>query len=318
MRIVELRQVSSSQLDSILEQERTFWLDELHWDYRPSTRLIRKFVDSHSLAGCAAFSGDRVCAYGFYVLEESKALIGGLFVLPECDQLALGRDLLRWLLAAIRDHHPVRRIETQLMSFTPDINSTLREIGFDTYDRLFMFLPLKNAQLSGAPLPPGMRLERWDDHFFEPTARLICRAYSGHVDAQINDQYGSEPGAIRFLKNIVILPGCGEFQPYASFVLRNEEAPADEAVAGVVLTSEVSAGVGHITQVCLLPEFRGKGLGLRLLAAAVQALKSRRYHGLSLTVTAQNANAVSLYERLGFLRLRSFVAAVWQAPPGRP
>jgi ribosomal protein S18 acetylase RimI-like enzyme len=71
-------------------------------------------------------------------------------------------------------------------------------------------------------------------------------------------------------------------------------------------------GVGHITQVCIVPEFRRRGLGLRLMEASIQALKSRKYHALSLTVTAANENAVRLYERMGFQTLRTFTAAVWQ------
>ena len=42
---------------------------------------------------------------------------------------------------------------------------------------------------------------------------LIAAAYKGHVDATINDQYGSVTGARRFIHNIVQYPGCGRFFP---------------------------------------------------------------------------------------------------------
>ena len=57
----------------------------------------------------------------------------------------------------------------------------------------------------------GLILERWDHRYFDPCARLIQLAYANHVDGEINDQYRSESGALRFLKNIIILPGCGKY-----------------------------------------------------------------------------------------------------------
>jgi len=38
---------------------------------------------------------------------------------------------------------------------------------------------------------------------------LIYLSYD-HVDGEINDQYRSRAGALRFLKNIILLPGCGQ------------------------------------------------------------------------------------------------------------
>jgi ribosomal protein S18 acetylase RimI-like enzyme len=50
-----------------------------------------------------------------------------------------------------------------------------------------------------------------------------------------------------------------------------------------------------------------------MMEASIRALRSRRFHALSLTVTAQNDRAVRLYERLGFRTIKSFAAAVWEA-----
>jgi ribosomal protein S18 acetylase RimI-like enzyme len=154
----------------------------------------------------------------------------------------------------------------------------------------------------------GLILERWDHRYFESCARLIQLAYANHVDGEINDQYRSESGALRFLKNIIILPGCGQFQPDASFVLRQ---PHTGHLAGVVLNSCVSAGVGHTTQICAMPGYQGRGLGRRLMDASIQALRFRHYTTVSLTVTSGNERAVRLYERLGFTTIKKFAAGVW-------
>ena len=53
-------------------------------------------------------------------------------------------------------------------------------------------------------------------------------------------------------------PGCGTFHKSASFVAFN--STTGEA-AGMVLSSFVSVEAGHISQLCVMPNFRGSGLG---------------------------------------------------------
>ncbi len=313
-RIVDLRSVTSKMLEPLFVAEQSHWLEELHWDYRASLQLIGKFIDARSLTGCAAFAGSQPAGYGFYVVEESKVLVGGLFVAPEYAASDAGRNILTHLLEIVRKTPGVERVEAQLMPFGAPLDQVFADAGFSLHARNFMLLRLSQARLESEPLSQDLRLEPWDDRWFEPCATLIQRAYQGHVDAKINDQYKTEAGALRFLKNIVILPGCGTFQPHASFIVRPARQLGglrEGELVAAVLTSNVSHGVGHTTQICVLPEFRGKSLGRRLMAASIQALRSARYQALSLTVTAANARAVQLYREIGFETVKTFSAAVW-------
>ncbi len=310
MAIVDLRQMSARQLEPLLEEEARHWREELHWDYAASLELIKKFLDARSLAGCAAMENGQVAGYGFYVLEEQKGLVGGLFVSPRFPQLAISRELLGEMLSTLRAIPRIERIEAQLMPFGCALDRALIEQGFRLYNRQFMLLPLGEAALEGAELSPGLRLEPWNERHFEACARLIHLAYANHVDGEINDQYRSEAGAMKFLKNIIILPGCGQFQPEASFVLR---PVASDRLIGVVLTSAVSRGVGHTTQLCVMPGYQGHGLGRELMEASIRALRTQRFTALSLTVTSVNSSAVRLYEHLGFRTVKTFAAGVWQA-----
>jgi ribosomal protein S18 acetylase RimI-like enzyme len=52
----------------------------------------------------------------------------------------------------------------------------------------------------------------------------------------------------------------------------------------------------------LLPQFRGKGLGAALMQAALREASSRGFVRIELTVRADNARAISLYEKFGFAR----------------
>jgi ribosomal protein S18 acetylase RimI-like enzyme len=318
MQIVDLRQLTSRQLDPLLAEEVQQWQQELRWDYRASIDLIKKFVDARSLTGSAVIEDSKPVGYAFYVLEEHKGLVGGLFVSPRYSQQELSQRLLADTLTTLGGIPKLDRIEAQLIPFGFTLDPVLSEYGFRLYMRQFMLASLPQAD--GAQVfdvfpgliregpAAGLILERWDHRYFESCARLIQLAYANHVDGEINDQYRSESGALRFLKNIIILPGCGQFQPEASFVLRQ---PHTGHLAGVVLNSCVSAGVGHTTQICAMPGYQGRGLGRRLMDASIQALRFRHYTTVSLTVTSGNERAVRLYERLGFTTIKKFAAGVW-------
>ncbi len=300
MLIVDLRQLNSRQIEPLLADEAQHWRDELRWDYRSSLELIKKFVDAKSLAGCAALENNQAVGYAFYVIEEHKGLLGGLYVSPRYPQLEVAQKLLGLTLETLRAIPRIERIEAQLVPFGCPFDQALADHGFRLYPRQFMLLefgePQENSDTAKtraeAPGTPGLSLERWDDRCFAPCARLIQLAYANHMDGEINDQYRSESGAMKFLKNIIILPGCGQFQAHASFVLR---APHSHELLGVVLTSAVAPGIGHTTQICVMPGYQGHGLGRRLIDATIAALRKRNFSALSLTVTSANQRAVHLY-----------------------
>jgi ribosomal protein S18 acetylase RimI-like enzyme len=319
MQIVDLRQLTSRQLEPLLAEEALQWREELRWDYQGSTELIKKFIDARSLTGSAILENGKPVGYAFYVLEEHKGLVGGLFVSPTQSQQELSHQLLTDMLNTLSGIPKLERVEAQLIPFGYQLDPVLSEYGFRLYMRQFMIAQLE--QQAGATLDvvpgliregpgSGMILERWDHRYFEQCARLIQLSYASHVDGEINDQYRSESGALRFLKNIIILPGCGQFQPEASFVLR---APYENQLVAVILNSRVATGVGHTTQICAIPGYQGRGLGRRLMEASLQALRARNFHTVSLTVTSGNERAVRLYEGLGFTTVKKFAAGVWTA-----
>ena len=319
MTLVDLRQMNARALEPLFEEEARHWREDLHWDYRGSLELIRRFVDAKSLAGCVAMEEGQPGGYGFYVMEEHKGLVGGMYVAPGAGQALLSQQILNDIVTTLRGVPRLERIEAQLMPFGCPLDGVLLAEGFRLYTRQFMLLELEEKDGragKSAPSASGreagggaIRLEPWQEEHFEPCAKLIWQAYAGHVDSEINDQYQSESGAMRFLKNIIVLPGCGLFQVEASFVARDV---ATEHMVGVVLTSAVAPGVGHTTQVCVLPGYRGGGLGRRLMEASIEALQRKRFKELSLTVTSANRSAVGLYERMGFRAIKTFAAGVWE------
>lgn len=310
MQILDLRQVHSRSLDILFQEESRHWRDELHWDYRSSIDLIRKFIDSHALGGYVAMEDGHPVGYGFYVLEDHKGLIGGLFASSEYAHASITEKLLAEMMNALQVTPHLQRIEAQLMPFGSELDPNFLSRFFRLHARQFMLLRLDEANVSNKPPSSGLRIEPWTDRAFESAARLIQLAYANHVDAEINDQYRSEAGGMKFLRNIVLLPGCGQFLSEASFLMR--PATGDRLI-GMVLTSTVAEGVGHTTQICVLPGYQGHGVGRLLMEHSIQALRRRNYEALSLTVTSVNKPAAQLYEHLGFRTIKTFAAGVWQA-----
>ena len=182
--------------------------------------------------------------------------------------------------------------------------------GFRQFPRLFMGLGLGSSRVRGQmALPPQILLRPWQEQDFQPAAGIITAAYRGHVDSQINDQYRSVPGAMRFLNNIVRFPGCGTFDPGSSFTAIHKPT---NSIIGMLLCSRVKDDVGHVTQVCVLPEYRNRHIAQAMIESCAQSLERRRFAELSLTVTEANTRAVELYLRLGFVKQRVFDAFVWE------
>src|SRR6202048_4550697 len=117
MNIVDLRQTTVRQLEPLLEEESSHWREELHWDYRGALDLIKRFLEAHALCGSVAFENGTAAGYSFYVLEEQKGLIGGLYVSTRSPQAPIGRRPLEKMLFSMRALPQLSRIEAQLMPF---------------------------------------------------------------------------------------------------------------------------------------------------------------------------------------------------------
>jgi ribosomal protein S18 acetylase RimI-like enzyme len=311
--ILDLRHFSSVDLRPLLEDEVREWARLLSWDYSGSAEMILRYVDAKILPGYAAIDRGRIIGYAFFVYEGSKGVIGDLFVanggrLPDPHEVE--SRLLLHVIETLQQSPGIHRVEAQLLVHDAGVVARpFVEQGFERHPRLFMVLPLTDTPKSPHPMDAEVEIRRWTEHDYQPAAALITSAYRGHVDSEINDQYRSLSGSLRFLNNIVRFPGCGTFDPEGSFVAVHKRA---RSLVGLILCSRVRHDVGHVTQVCVLPEYRSRGLGESLIAATTGNLRQRNFSLLSLTVTETNARAVTLYQRLGFDIKRVFDAFVWE------
>ena len=313
MEILDLRHFSSADLKPLLDDETQLWARLLSWDYSSSADMILRYVDAKILPGYAAVDRGRVFGYSFFVYEGNKGVIGDLFVtngnrLPNAHEVEL--KLLNHVIETLQQSPGIHRVEAQLLAHEANaVSRPFLDTAFQRHPRLFMVLTLGQPTPERHSVHPDIEIRPWTEADYQPSAAVITAAYRGHVDAQINDQYHTLSGSLRFLNNIVRFPGCGVFDADSSFVALDRRT---RSLIGLILCSRVRHDVGHVTQVCVLPEFRGKGIGESLLAATAADLRRRNFSALSLTVTEANTGAVALYRRLNFDSKRVFDAFVWQ------
>ena len=311
MEILDLRHFSSADLRPLLEDEIQLWANALCWDYSSSAEMILRYMDAKFLPGYAAVSRGRIFGYSFFVYENNKGVIGDLFVSDGSngdDRQQVERRLLTHVIETLQQSPGVHRIEAQLLAHeTGAAAKPFEDQRFSRHARLFMTLPLTGSQSEPAGIAP-FEIRRWTEQDYQPSAQVITAAYRNHVDSEINDQYRTLSGSLRFLNNIVRFPGCGTFDPESSFVALDRTG----ALGGIILCSRVRHDVAHVTQICVLPDYRSHGLGKALLAATVRNLGQRKFSALSLTVTEANTPAVDLYRHLGFETRRVFDAFVWE------
>src|SRR5271157_1546735 len=113
--IVELRRLNSRDLEPLLLEETAAWWDTLEWDFEKSADLVRRFVDLRALNGYALIEDGEVVGYIYYVLEDTKGLMGDLYVMRENRTIQRENLLLASALHSIVSHPQITRIESQLM-----------------------------------------------------------------------------------------------------------------------------------------------------------------------------------------------------------
>ncbi len=318
--VLDLRHFAAPLLRTVLEAEGEVWRQRLHWDYRASAKLLMQYLDSHMLPGYVALESGQVTGYVFCVYEETKAVIGDVFAMPEGDGAShagsgaaheVEETLLRHLFETLLNSPQLCRIESQLLLHPSGTHAgSFRNAGFEVFRRLFMVRQLESAIPDPrVELPAELELRPWRDDDLSAAGRLIAEAYKGHSDSEINDQYCSVQGSMRFLHNIARYSGCGVFAPQVSHVVLDRRT---RELIALVLGSRVSPQSGHITQLCVHPSYRRRGLARMLLSIAADCFVKLGAGEISLTVTAANTDAIELYRTDGYEIAHTFDAAVWQ------
>ena len=86
----------------------------------------------------------------------------------------------------------------------------------------------------------------------------------------------------------------------------------EDDIAGYCWTEIAPGGQGRIFMIGADPDYRGRGIGRKLLLAGLAYLKNKGVDEVGLTVDSENQAAISLYESVGFVPRESYL---WYEKP---
>ena len=161
------------------------------------------------------------------------------------------------------------------------------------------------------PLRPGYRLVPWNEALVDVHARAKFRSFRDEIDAVVFPCLGSLEGCRRLMREIRNKPG---FLPCATWLIAYGHSPEDLQWCGTIQGVAERGGVGSIQNIGIVPGHRGLGLGTVLIEGALEGFRRSGLREASLEVTADNARAVRLYQRLGFRRVRTVYKVVEPGP----
>jgi ribosomal protein S18 acetylase RimI-like enzyme len=305
-----LADLSPRELRPLLDEEACHWGRELFWDFGDVRSAVLGSLERGSLSGHATQDGPSVVAYGYYIADTVRAVVGSLFA----TEGRRGRGLEERLLEAILDETQGRcgsdRVECQtLFSTAAAADARFARVGFTGRRRHYLVRDLRQPLAEG---PRAFRLRPFRREDLGPVAQLIYRSHAGSLDAALNLTYATPATCRAFVETLVLRSGCGRFDGEASLV-----ADGGEGCLGVILASRLSKLNGHVCQVSVAPEVQGRGLGRQLVLAGLEAMARGGLRSASLSVTVENHRAYDLYSRLGFQLHREFAAHAWVRPPAR-
>ncbi|HYP25444.1 MAG TPA: GNAT family N-acetyltransferase [Blastocatellia bacterium] len=308
LRIIPLEEADLPALERLFDEQCEEWLRLLKWDYSGPSRLIREVARHRELSGYVALMGDLTVGFSFYVIEGNRCSIGDIYVSREWRGQGADRLMAGAILDRLDRLPRLRRVESQCVSVGNFSASELFEArSFNRYERFYMLSEARafdDASVrAGGEDDPDILVRPWRDDDFGDAARIIQRSYRGEPDSLINSQYRTESGCAELLSILTDHIWCGDFLPDVTRVAVDR---ARGASVGVLIASRIGSRSGHISQISLLPSYQNRGIGRRMIRAALGEFKGRGFSTASLAVTSANLSALRLYQSCGFRTVHSF------------
>lgn len=176
------------------------------------------------------------------------------------------------------------------------------------FKRYRMEINLRDRDLSRPPLPAGYELVAWDALLNDAFALAKYASFRDEIDSNVFPCLGELAGCRRLMDEIARKPG---FIPGATWLLTYTAADATEPeYCGTIQGIRTRTGLGAVQNLGTAPSHRGHGLGTSLLFRSLEGFRQTGLSRVYLEVTAQNEGAMRLYERLGFVTVKTVFKTV--------
>lgn len=156
-------------------------------------------------------------------------------------------------------------------------------------------------------LPEGYRFVPWSESLLDDHADAKHDSFAEELDATLFDCLADRQGCRQLLQRI---SSKSTFLPQATWLVEYVVARHKREACGTIQGTIVTPRLGAIHNVGVTPLHRGRGIGAALVAMALAGFQQAGVQKVYLEVTAENDNALQLYKRLGFRRVRTLYRAV--------
>lgn len=158
-----------------------------------------------------------------------------------------------------------------------------------------------------AALPTDYRYVPWNEAVLDIHARTKFRSFRDEIDAVVFPCLGNLEGCRRLMREIRNKSG---FLPNATWLIAHGSTPESLQWCGTIQGITERGGGGMIQNIGVVPGHRGLSLGTCLIERSLAGFRRHGLNRVGLEVTAENASAVRLYQRLGFRRVRTVYKVV--------
>jgi ribosomal protein S18 acetylase RimI-like enzyme len=300
MRIEAWHRASSDEMASLYRAEHARFLSVLGWDTASTWATLEQARAAALVPGLVARdAGGVVRGWTFYLRRGDELQIGGF--------TASGAACAPLLDGVLGSEAALTAAGLRVFAYsgTTALTEALNRQGFalGTYDYWTAPLAVAATPAEVRPWTPG---DLW------ATAELLRAAYpQGDVLRPFG--HGGPDAWIEYVVGLTTTAGCGTFAPDLSVVVPGP----DRTLAAVALVSRLGPAMAHLAQMAVHPGAAGRGLGTRVLTAAMRGAAAHGLPAMSLLVAADNQPARHLYRGHGFTATASFLTA-WAAASGQP
>ncbi|MEO7191711.1 MAG: N-acetyltransferase [Vicinamibacterales bacterium] len=314
--ISDWRDVGPEAAMAMVDAEAERWRIELAWHVRDAWKSIESARVAGTLRGLVASNaaGETV-GWTCFMLHHRSLQVAMLVATSPAVTAALIDGI-----ATTREFESAALCAVCVRDGAPGLDAALAQRGFATVTYRYMQRPLGRrgaareglfGQAAAGQLGIGVTGRAWRLDDLDETVALCSSAYPDtRQDIRAFAPLGSEEEWRDYIMSLVMGPGCGLLVSAASLVAEGPDGGLD----GVLLTTDLGVGTGHIAQVAVDPHRQGTGIGSALVVRAVGVLEELGFSRATLLVSAENFRAGRVYERLGFDDRSSFVVAVNPQP----
>jgi ribosomal protein S18 acetylase RimI-like enzyme len=175
------------------------------------------------------------------------------------------------------------------------------------FKRFRMEIDLSRGEVPDFAPPAGYSFVPWSPDLLATHAEIKHASFRDEIDAHVFPCLGVFSGCLRLMDDI---SRKARFLSDATWLAAYRHANGEQEYCGTISAVLDPSNHGAIQNIGVTPAHRGCGVGTALVYKSLWYMQRAGLRRAFLEVTAQNADAVRLYQRIGFRRTRTSYKAV--------